>query len=105
MYAEDDLLALSALQHVIFCERRFAFIHVERLWQENRFTAEGRLLHERAHARKVERRPGGAHGACDADSKKDISGAMRSVYLRCVANACYTPSGFRAMIFKFDRAV
>ena len=58
MYAEDDLLPLSALQHVLFCERQFAFIHVEIGWRENQFTAEGRVLHERAHSRRTERRPG-----------------------------------------------
>lgn len=44
---EDDLLPISALQHLIFCERQFALIHVERVWVENVFTAEGRQLHER----------------------------------------------------------
>jgi CRISPR-associated exonuclease Cas4 len=31
----------------LFCERQFALIHVEQLWEENVFTAEGRVLHER----------------------------------------------------------
>ncbi|MEW6753805.1 MAG: CRISPR-associated protein Cas4 [Candidatus Latescibacterota bacterium] len=48
-YAESDLLPLSALQHLLFCERQCALIHVERAWAENRLTAEGRLLHERVH--------------------------------------------------------
>jgi CRISPR-associated exonuclease Cas4 len=48
MYADDELLPLSGLQHLLFCPRQCALIHVERLWEENRFTAEGRLLHERA---------------------------------------------------------
>jgi CRISPR-associated exonuclease Cas4 len=47
MFSEDDLLPISALQHVLYCERQFALIHVEQLWEENRFTAEGRVLHER----------------------------------------------------------
>lgn len=58
MYAEDDLIPLSALQHILFCERQFALIHIERAWQENQFTAEGTLLHERAHSQRIERRPG-----------------------------------------------
>lgn len=29
MYAEDDLLPLSALQHLLFCPRQCALIHVE----------------------------------------------------------------------------
>lgn len=44
----DDLVALSALQHLIFCERQAALIHVERIWREDAATAEGRVLHERA---------------------------------------------------------
>jgi len=47
MYSEDDLLLLSALQHLLFCERQCALIHIEQIWSENLFTAEGRILHER----------------------------------------------------------
>lgn len=48
LYTEDDLLPLSALQHLLFCERQCALIHIEQVWSENLFTAEGRILHERA---------------------------------------------------------
>ena len=58
MYAEDDLLPLSGLQHLSFCERRWALVHLERQWQENVNTAEGALLHERAHSGEIESRPG-----------------------------------------------
>ncbi len=47
MYADDDLLPLSGLQHLAFCERQWALIHLEGQWEENRLTAEGRVLHER----------------------------------------------------------
>ena len=50
MYTEDDLLMLSALQHLLFCERQCALIHIEQLWIENRFTAEGRVMHDRVHS-------------------------------------------------------
>ncbi len=46
---ESDLLPISALQHFRFCPRQCAFIHLERLWIENRLTAEGRTMHETAH--------------------------------------------------------
>ena len=49
-YTEDDLLPLSALQHLIFCERQCALIHVEQVWVENLFTAEGRIMHEKTDA-------------------------------------------------------
>lgn len=47
MYVEDDLLPLSGLQHLTYCARRAALVHVERLWAENVYTTEGRHLHER----------------------------------------------------------
>ena len=56
MYAEDDLLPLSGLQHLIFCERQCALIHIEQVWAENQFTAEGRIMHERVHAADRESR-------------------------------------------------
>src|SRR5579862_3846359 len=49
MYSEDDLLPLSGLQHMAFCERQWALIHIEQQWEENPLTAEGRLLHEHVH--------------------------------------------------------
>ncbi len=49
MFSEDELLPISGLQHLAFCERQCALIHIERLWQENVLTSEGRILHEKAH--------------------------------------------------------
>jgi len=48
-FSEDNLLMLSALQHLLFCPRQCALIHIEQLWVENRLTAEGRIMHERVH--------------------------------------------------------
>lgn len=58
LYAEDELLPLSGLAHLAACERRWALVHMEQQWAENRFTAEGAHLHEKAHSAKVENRPG-----------------------------------------------
>lgn len=58
MYTQDDLLPLSALQHIAFCERQCALIHIEQAWDENRFTAEGRIMHERVHELGDEARKG-----------------------------------------------
>lgn len=55
---DDDLIPLSALQHYLYCPRQCALIHVEQQWAENRHTAEGRLLHERADTPRAERRRG-----------------------------------------------
>ncbi len=49
MFDEDDLIPISALQHYLFCARQCALIHLEQAWAENRLTAEGRIMHERAH--------------------------------------------------------
>lgn len=57
LFSEDDLIPISALQHYVFCPRQCALIHVERVWSENRLTAEGRLLHERVHDAESESRP------------------------------------------------
>ena len=35
MYAEDDLIPISALQHVLFCDRQYALIHLEQVWEDN----------------------------------------------------------------------
>lgn len=48
MYSDDDLLALSGIQHFAFCPRQWALIHIEKLWAENVLTVEGQFLHEKA---------------------------------------------------------
>jgi CRISPR-associated exonuclease Cas4 len=47
-YNEDELLALSGIQHYAFCSRQWALIHVEQQWEENVSTFEGRQMHKRA---------------------------------------------------------
>ena len=46
-YSDDDMLMLSGIQHYMFCPRQWALIHVEQLWDDNRLTVEGEILHER----------------------------------------------------------
>ncbi|WGR60350.1 CRISPR-associated protein Cas4 [Paracoccus ferrooxidans] len=45
MASVEEPIPLSALQHAVYCLRQAALIHLERLWAENRFTAEGDVLH------------------------------------------------------------
>ncbi len=45
---DSEPIPLSALQHAVYCLRQAALIHLERLWEENRFTAEGRIMHVKA---------------------------------------------------------
>jgi CRISPR-associated exonuclease Cas4 len=70
MYDEDDLLPLSALQHLVFCERQAALIHIERVWADNPLTVEGSHLHERADTG-------------ESESRGDVRIA-RSLPLRCL---------------------
>ena len=56
MYDEEELLPISALQHLVFCERQCALIHVEQVWVDNILTAEGRNLHERVDQAGTETR-------------------------------------------------
>lgn len=48
-YKEEEYLQLSGLQHFSFCRRQWALIHLEQQWAENLATADGRILHEKAH--------------------------------------------------------
>lgn len=42
---EAEPIPLSALQHATYCLRQAALIHLERLWADNQFTAQGDVLH------------------------------------------------------------
>ena len=52
-FGEEDLLPLAALADVVFCERRAAFHLIERLWQDNVFTAVGTITHQRVRSLAV----------------------------------------------------
>lgn len=43
--AGGEPIPLSALQHAVYCLRQAGLIHLERVWADNRFTAEGNVLH------------------------------------------------------------
>jgi len=47
MYTDDEFLLLSGIQHIAFCPRQWALIHIEQQWAENVKTIEGQHLHER----------------------------------------------------------
>jgi CRISPR-associated exonuclease Cas4 len=69
---------LSALQHYAYCPRQFALIHIEQVWEENRFTAEGRVLHERVDSGVAEQRHGvrSERGVLLRSEKYRLSGKM-----------------------------
>ena len=79
-YKEEDYLQISGLQHFKFCRRQWALIHVENQWAENWRTADGEIMHQKAHDAESKERRGnllitrdmhvfsgtlGISGACD----------------------------------------
>lgn len=44
----DDYPPISALNHLLFCERRCALLRIENVWVENAYTLEGTFSHKRA---------------------------------------------------------
>jgi len=78
MYDESDLLMLSSLQHIMYCERQCALIHIEQAWSENFFTAEGRIMHDKADSNKFESR---------GNVRIDYSVPLRSLRLGLIGKA------------------
>ena len=58
-YPEDEYIQLSAVQHVMFCERQCYLIHVEQIWLENYSTAAGELAHQRVDSQETTYSPEG----------------------------------------------
>jgi CRISPR-associated exonuclease Cas4 len=92
-YSEDDLLPLSGLQHLVICEQQWGLIHIEQVWSENRLTAEGRVLHDRAHEAGSESRPGLriARGLRLRSLRLGISGQADVVEFRATPNGVALP--------------
>ena len=100
-YKEEDYLMISGIQHFIFCRRQWALIHVEQQWEENYFTVDGELKHERAdnpeiyekrkntisiHALQVKSQILGITGKCDI---VELKSSENGVYLPQY-NGCYS---------------
>ena len=77
-YKEDEPIMLSALQHFIYCPRQCALIHIEQAWSENVFTAEGRIMHDKADSNKHESR---------GNVRIDYSVPLRSLKLGLIGKA------------------
>lgn len=81
---------ISGIQHFTFCRRQWALIHVEQQWEDNYFTVDGELKHERTdnpeihekrkdiitvRALPVKSQTLGITGKCDVvEFKKDDNG-------------------------------
>ena len=44
-YGDEDLCFQD--QHITFCERQWALIHIEQQWAENNLTIEGNWMHQK----------------------------------------------------------
>jgi CRISPR-associated exonuclease Cas4 len=76
--AERELIPISALNQYAYCPRRCALIHIEQVWTENRFTAEGRIMHARVHDESRESR---------GDIRIDYGVSLRSLHLGLIGKA------------------
>lgn len=92
----DNYLLISGIQHFIFCRRQWALIHIEQLWDENYFTIDGQIKHEKVdksdvselknNTRIIRSMPIASHklkiqGKCDVvELKPDADGFYFSKY-------------------------
>lgn len=95
-FNEEEFLAISGIQHFVFCKRQWALIHMEQMWRDNYKTIKGDIMHERAHdsstrekrgdiyiirALKVSSRHLGLIGECDVVEFKQSDDG---VYVNCL---------------------
>ena len=76
--SERELVPISALNQYAYCPRRCALIHIEQIWAENRFTAEGRIMHEHVHEE---------NHAVRADIRIDYGVSIRSLRTGLIGKA------------------
>ncbi len=84
---------ISGIQHFVFCRRQWALIHVEQQWEDNYFTVDGELKHERAdnpeihekrkntisiHALPIKSRTLGITGKCDV---VELNQSEKGIYM------------------------
>lgn len=92
MYADEDLIMISALQHYVFCPRQCALIHIEQQWEENVYTIQGELLHKRVHSEGSEKR---------SKKKKEFGMPIRSLELGITGKTDaieYTEEGYIRLV-------
>ncbi|WP_317930734.1 CRISPR-associated protein Cas4 [Halioxenophilus sp. WMMB6] len=90
-------LFISALQHIAYCPRQFALIHVEQAWEENRFTAEGKILHERVDSGLAEQRRGTRYerGVMLRSEQYQIQGKMDLLEIEIANPPIYYPVEYK----------
>lgn len=95
----DMPLAISALQHFAYCPRQFALIHLEQAWNDNHFTAQGKVLHERVDSKEAETR-GTKRSERSVEVQSDILGLhgkldLLEVYSESDDVKCYMPVEYK----------
>lgn len=92
-FTEADLLPISALQHLMFCERQCALLYLEQTWDENRLTVEGKILHEKVHNGQNESRGDAriARGLRLRSLKLGLTGQADVVEFRRQADGTWLP--------------
>jgi len=68
MEDDEDYILLSAIQHYVFCPRQCFLAYIAGIWDENRFTARGHIMHEKVDS-----------GEDDSRGMKQL---VRSLYLK-----------------------
>lgn len=97
MITEDDYLPISAIQHYAYCPRQCAMIHIEQVWSENFWTAEGRLLHDRVDHGEAEQRGNlrSERGVAVISHRLHISGKLDLLEIKGKNPACYFPVEYK----------
>jgi CRISPR-associated exonuclease Cas4 len=92
--ADDEFQPISALNDLLFCERRCAMHRIEGVWTENAYTLEGTHGHRRAHRVMVQTAPGvrAVHGMMLRSDRLQLVGKADVVEFHA-AIAPATPDG------------
>ena len=93
MYHDDEFIQLSALQHYLFCPRQCALAYMEMIWEDNRLTMLGNILHEHVHEAGREKRGEviTARGLALISARLGLSGQADAVEFHRGATGCALP--------------
>lgn len=93
MYHDDEFIQLSALQHYLFCPRQCALAYMEMIWEDNRLTMLGNILHEHVHEAGREKRGEviTARGLALSSARLGLSGQADAVEFHRGATGCALP--------------
>lgn len=94
MHADENYLALSGVQHFVFCRRQWALIHIEQAWSDNALTVLGDVMHVRAHDDEIKEHRGDAiiaRGLRVHSSTLGLSGACDVVEFHRNDKGCPLP--------------